>query len=239
MLTMIPPGAGGPESYFKLVQCLDPFGFSTCVLENPEIYRSEHAPFEEICDYYLAVIRKNQPDGPYHLAGWSRGAQIAHRIAIRLSDLGECVGSLILMDPIAFDVSASTLATAEADPRVADLPPKDRRWLEALLSLIRAYDRVKPVKSHCVLIKSDQGIQMGAAVASRSLKVFEILDDHLDWQRIVIDSASEPGYERCLDQCQIVRITGSHDQLLDEVNCLPLAREIAAAMGAVGERRGW
>ncbi|HEV7980525.1 non-ribosomal peptide synthetase/type I polyketide synthase [Amycolatopsis sp.] len=47
---------------------------------------------------YLAQIREAQPEGPYHLLGWSAGGNIAHAIACRLQAGGEQVSFLALLD---------------------------------------------------------------------------------------------------------------------------------------------
>jgi thioesterase domain-containing protein len=47
---------------------------------------------------YLEELRIVQPAGPYHLGGWSFGGRVAFEMALQLSDQGEPVASLILMD---------------------------------------------------------------------------------------------------------------------------------------------
>ncbi|HLU27627.1 MAG TPA: alpha/beta fold hydrolase, partial [Glycomyces sp.] len=56
------------------------------------------ASVEQVAEDYLAVIRSVQPEGPYHLLGWSFGGMVAHAIACRLQEAGEEVGYLGLMD---------------------------------------------------------------------------------------------------------------------------------------------
>ncbi len=47
---------------------------------------------------YLEQIRCVQPDGPYHLLGWSFGGCVAHSMATQLEQQGEKVALLALMD---------------------------------------------------------------------------------------------------------------------------------------------
>jgi amino acid adenylation domain-containing protein len=63
------------------------------------------ATIEAMASDYLAQIRTVQPEGPYHLLGWSLGCHIAHAIATQLQDSGEHVEQLIMLDgyPIASD----------------------------------------------------------------------------------------------------------------------------------------
>ncbi|MBM0231720.1 amino acid adenylation domain-containing protein [Micromonospora sp. STR1_7] len=66
------------------------------------------ATVDAMADTYLAEIRKVQPDGPYHLVGWSFGGLVAHTIAARLQQDGEQVAVLALLD--------SYPASADAEP---------------------------------------------------------------------------------------------------------------------------
>jgi thioesterase domain-containing protein len=52
----------------------------------------------EMVDEYTRHIRSVQPDGPYHLLGWSLGGNVAHAIAARLEAAGERVALLALLD---------------------------------------------------------------------------------------------------------------------------------------------
>jgi nonribosomal peptide synthetase DhbF len=52
----------------------------------------------EIADAHVALIRRVQPDGPYHLMGWSFGGLVAYAVATRLEAAGERVATLALLD---------------------------------------------------------------------------------------------------------------------------------------------
>ncbi|MEU9607411.1 amino acid adenylation domain-containing protein [Streptomyces sp. NPDC048057] len=52
----------------------------------------------EMADDYLRQIRRIQPQGPYHLLGWSFGGMVAHAMATALQAAGEQVGLLALLD---------------------------------------------------------------------------------------------------------------------------------------------
>ncbi|KAF9168655.1 hypothetical protein BGX20_011251 [Mortierella sp. AD010] len=53
---------------------------------------------DEMVQDYMDQIVEVQPQGPYHLLGWSFGGSIAHSLAAQLEKLGETVGLLALMD---------------------------------------------------------------------------------------------------------------------------------------------
>ncbi|HEY2515677.1 MAG TPA: amino acid adenylation domain-containing protein, partial [Polyangiaceae bacterium] len=53
---------------------------------------------EAMASRYVAEVRARQPRGPYHLAGYSLGAAIAHAMASQLLAAGESMASLTLLD---------------------------------------------------------------------------------------------------------------------------------------------
>ncbi|MGW0534029.1 non-ribosomal peptide synthetase [Streptomyces sp. NPDC003032] len=67
---------------------------------------------------YLARIRTVQPNGPYHLLGWSFGAGVAHAMAASLRDDGEEVALLAMLDGYP-SVGTGASFTAD-DPQVQD-----------------------------------------------------------------------------------------------------------------------
>jgi thioesterase domain-containing protein len=50
---------------------------------------------------YVDAIRRIQPNGPYHIGGWSLGGVVAYEMAFQLEALGQDVGSLLLLDSAA------------------------------------------------------------------------------------------------------------------------------------------
>ena len=53
---------------------------------------------EELVERYARLVRTVQPNGPYHLVGWSFGGQIAHGLATLLQSEGERVSFLGMLD---------------------------------------------------------------------------------------------------------------------------------------------
>ncbi|MGV9672577.1 amino acid adenylation domain-containing protein [Gordonia sp. NPDC003504] len=53
---------------------------------------------DELAAHYVEQIRRIQPHGPYHLLGWSLGGLIAQEMAVALTDAGESVGQLMILD---------------------------------------------------------------------------------------------------------------------------------------------
>jgi thioesterase domain-containing protein len=54
---------------------------------------------KEMAADYITKIRALQEKGPYHLAGWSFGALVAHEVGVQLQAAGEEVAELIFFDP--------------------------------------------------------------------------------------------------------------------------------------------
>ncbi|MDJ0314395.1 non-ribosomal peptide synthetase [Arthrobacter sp. H35-D1] len=52
----------------------------------------------ELADDYIGQLQEVQPEGPYHLLGWSFGGNLAHRLATRLQELGHQVAFLGILD---------------------------------------------------------------------------------------------------------------------------------------------
>jgi thioesterase domain-containing protein len=72
------------------------YGLQSRGLRRPEPLPVSMA--EQACDF-ADQIRMTQPDGPYHLFGWSFGGNVAFAIAEELERRGHEVGLLTLLDP--------------------------------------------------------------------------------------------------------------------------------------------
>lgn len=62
-----------------------------------------YAPFpsiREVASNYIALIRTEQPQGPYTLGGFSMGALIAYEVGCQLAATGEVVDIVFLLDPL-------------------------------------------------------------------------------------------------------------------------------------------
>jgi amino acid adenylation domain-containing protein len=77
--------------------------------DDPEI--TEPASMHELISWYIATIQEEQPQGPYHLLGWSLGGRLAHRIAAELQHRGHQVSTLAVMDAYPEGDSAAGVET--------------------------------------------------------------------------------------------------------------------------------
>ncbi|MGW5316864.1 amino acid adenylation domain-containing protein [Nocardia thailandica] len=115
-LFCVHPISGLAWSFGGLAAHLDPdrplYG-----LQSPALNSAEPLPdsIEEWARRYVKQIREVQPEGPYHLLGWSLGGVLAHAMAVRLRQDGEEVALLAMLD--------SRLASAAPDaPERAGAP---------------------------------------------------------------------------------------------------------------------
>ncbi|MEN0140083.1 MAG: amino acid adenylation domain-containing protein [Rhodococcus sp. (in: high G+C Gram-positive bacteria)] len=69
-------------------------------LQSPAVTADGPPPssLEELAARYVEEIRRIQPDGPYHLLGWSLGGVLAHAMAVQLQSAGEEVATLVMLD---------------------------------------------------------------------------------------------------------------------------------------------
>ncbi|WP_084654850.1 non-ribosomal peptide synthetase [Nocardia altamirensis] len=72
---------------------------------------------DELADSYVDAMVRVQPEGPYHLLGWSLGGQIAHAIAVRLRAHGAAVAALTMLDSVVIPEDAAPPPV----PRMRDL----------------------------------------------------------------------------------------------------------------------
>ncbi|HEX8088681.1 MAG TPA: amino acid adenylation domain-containing protein, partial [Blastocatellia bacterium] len=98
-LFCIHPAGGEVMAYRYLADYIDPgqpvYGLQSRALAGAQ---QEHESIEAMALEYAQAIRRQQPQGPYHLLGWSIGGVIAVSVARRLEQEGETVGFVGLLD---------------------------------------------------------------------------------------------------------------------------------------------
>ena len=93
-------GDGGVFFYQALAEQL-PSWQNVATIEAPALGASsavEIIPVEEAAREYLAAVRRAQPQGPYHLAGYSFGGVVVYEMAAQLRAAGEDVAFVGLFD---------------------------------------------------------------------------------------------------------------------------------------------
>ncbi|WP_280450250.1 non-ribosomal peptide synthetase [Nocardia cyriacigeorgica] len=98
-LFCVHPVGGVAWSFAGLAAHIEPdrplYGLQSPVLNSEE---PQAGSIEEWAQRYVREIRAVQPEGPYHLLGWSLGGVLAHAIAVLLQDQGQHVATLAMMD---------------------------------------------------------------------------------------------------------------------------------------------
>uniref|UniRef100_UPI000A4277B1 non-ribosomal peptide synthetase n=1 Tax=Nocardia amamiensis TaxID=404578 RepID=UPI000A4277B1 len=121
-LFCVHPVSGISWSYAGLAAYLDPdrplYGLQTPVLATADAAMPDS--IEGWAARYLEQIRSVQPEGPYHLLGWSFGGVIAHEMAVQLQREGETVALLAVMDSYMADPPGTPVSDAGQVP-VAEL----------------------------------------------------------------------------------------------------------------------
>ncbi|MFE1326249.1 SDR family NAD(P)-dependent oxidoreductase [Streptomyces sp. NPDC058741] len=88
--------AGGPTSVYQPLVKLLPSDQAVYGMERFD----DGDTLEEKAATYVSLIRGLQPEGPYHLLGWSFGGCLAYETALQLRGSGARVGFLGLIDTI-------------------------------------------------------------------------------------------------------------------------------------------
>ncbi|MCQ4122383.1 non-ribosomal peptide synthetase [Rhodococcus tibetensis] len=140
-------GIGLAWAYTSLVRHLSPdrpvYGLQLPALSGGPNYES----IEELARRYVDEVKAIQPNGPYHLLGWSLGGTIAHAMATALRCDGDEVAALVLLDSYPGNPEGDHAATLPIRELLAGLGvdagaeagDEDLTYGEAALRIQRAY----------------------------------------------------------------------------------------------------
>ncbi|MDI9953704.1 amino acid adenylation domain-containing protein [Rhodococcus sp. IEGM 1305] len=120
-LFCVHPAGGLALGYAGLMKYVSPdrpvYGLQLPILSGGTTFES----MEQLAHRYVVEMRAVQPEGPYHLLGWSLGGVIAQAVAVELRESGAEVGTLAMMD--------SYVAEGE---NFGDLEVNAEEWLHGL-----------------------------------------------------------------------------------------------------------
>ncbi|SUA79352.1 Linear gramicidin synthase subunit B [Nocardia otitidiscaviarum] len=118
-LFCIHPSSGIAWTYLGLADALAP-GRPIYGLQAPDLSgEPAAADIDDFARRYVREIRRLQPEGPYHLLGWSFGGLIAHAVATRLQQEGAELGVLALLDADTADIDGDSIETLSAGAFIA------------------------------------------------------------------------------------------------------------------------
>ena len=93
-----------------------------------------HSEIEEMAAAYVEAVRKRQPQGPYHIAGWSLGVVIAYEMGQQLKTMGHEVAFLGMLD------QGPYLPDDEPEDEAEMLVDMFRRYFDLSVEQLRAMD---------------------------------------------------------------------------------------------------
>jgi amino acid adenylation domain-containing protein len=98
-LFVLHSGLGSSLPYVGLARSLDP-DVPIYGIQSPSVGRLAPLPssIEDVAAEYIPHLKSVQPEGPYHLLGWSFGGVLAHEMAVRLQAQGDEVALVANLD---------------------------------------------------------------------------------------------------------------------------------------------
>jgi len=148
---LVPDGGGAPTSYIFLDEIspkLAVWGLTSPFCKTPEEYM---CGVVGIATKFIKEIKRRQPNGPYHIGGWSAGGVISFETARQLIDMGDVVETLVFIDtpcPLIIEPLPGTLhrffgsigLLGEGDGAIEKLPPWLLPHFAASVHALSTYD---------------------------------------------------------------------------------------------------
>lgn len=97
-LFMVPDGSGSATSYTEISDVASDWavwGLFSPFMKTPQEYK---CGVYGMATKFIEEMKRRQPKGPYNLAGWSAGGVIAYEIVVQLTQAGDRVANLIIID---------------------------------------------------------------------------------------------------------------------------------------------
>ena len=119
-------GVGSTVSiYYSLAKNIENdqpiYGFQPKGLDGIALPNSS---IEEMAAYYISLMVKQNPNGPYFISGYSFGGYVAYEMAQQLRSMGKIVGKLVLFDTKAWEYKEKVKITEKAKLRLL------KTWLD-------------------------------------------------------------------------------------------------------------
>lgn len=162
-LWLIPDGGGAPTSYNfpeNIAPSIAVWGLISPFLKTPDDFV---IGVDGIATMYLTEMRRRQPQGPYHIGGWSAGGVISYEATQQLIAAGDIVETLLLIDtppPSIIEPLPSSLhrffgsigLLGEGDGALEKLPPWLLPHFAASVQALATY-KAKPLPSrYCPIV---------------------------------------------------------------------------------------
>jgi amino acid adenylation domain-containing protein len=131
-LFCLPPATGLGWCYGRLLTRVSP-DHPVYALQAPGLAQRDQPidTMDGLIDHYVRLIRKIQPESPYHLLGWSFGGVLAHAIAVRMQRADERIALLAVLD--GYPGRGGTRTVTTPTDSVGCGAPSERETLRLLL----------------------------------------------------------------------------------------------------------
>ena len=240
-------GDGGVIFYQDLARQLPP-GRPLLAIESPALGADEEVrvvPVEESAATYIKALRQHQPEGPFHLAGYSYGGLLVYEMARQLIADGEAVAFAGLFDtinPAAPTREYSLLERAE----VFWNEEQDQHWLSRMGRLL---NRIREGIATHLRVKGEirAARSAGNTAPHSDIRALQVREAH--WQAMTIyqppeldchvtlfktQSADDKfelphdyGWSRIVKTLEIVEVPGQHLTMFSPRYVGALARQVA------------
>jgi amino acid adenylation domain-containing protein len=211
-------------------------------LQLPAIIDPDQAGLRTLAANYVKQVRALQPHGPYYLAGHSSGGVIVFEMACQLTEQGEAVGLLALLDcdpntgklirtPFRdWNSLKASLRRAYAELTASEFSVAERldRRLEYQKMKIKTWLAAQSHRSGRT--RPGAGAEGYLALALREHELRSYAGD-----AVLFLAQDEPGHDedptslwagKILGQCETCLIPGTHLTMLSRPQVISLAREI-------------
>jgi thioesterase domain-containing protein/acyl carrier protein len=226
-------------------------GFQSLGLKDE---RLSHLTVGQMADYYVQLLREQQPHGPYYLAGWCYGGILAVEIAQRLKASGEEIGLLALLETVAPPAGWTNWRYA-AHRLDCFLRMTPRRWMVYLRAKLR-YLRESKIANRMRFRQVDQpeNAQRDPRLArleqvyNTNLQALESYRSRYYDGKVVLFNAAEQdmalipdpqyGWVGLARAIEIHEVPGNHDTMLTEPNVSALAEKLSSCLAAAHAKGG-
>jgi amino acid adenylation domain-containing protein len=197
--------------------------------------RAFHNKVEDMAAFYIKEIRALQPEGPYHLGGYSLGGLIAFEMSRQLQADGQEVGLLALLDtypgkPKSNKLLLSTLLTLPRREQVSYLAQRAKRIRKGIKRRFDALFLPAPLKAvRKVFALAEEGykpqVYFGSATWFRATeKGLRGVDNPTDdWSKWVTGGV------------EVHEIEGDHGSILKEPQVRHLAERVRSCLNRAQE----
>jgi thioesterase domain-containing protein/acyl carrier protein len=194
-----------------------------------------HRTIEEMAQEYITEMLEVQPDGPFHLLGYSIGGTIAFEVARQLRQRGSDVGILAMVDTY----------TTESDEVTVDDAIYRLMW-KGLRLAVRPANFMQLDQDEQIAALLRLGIEAGSIPADfeeahvrRMFEMYYINDAAcraytLEYaaERIVLFRGDDPGaptlgWERYVDEVEAISVPGDHHAMMEPQGAAVIGRVLS------------